>query len=167
MLCSTCYFPLFKGSIFLWQSDQSLLYRSNRMLAHFLKLPAEGSPGLLGQHKPSYTISQAFMVTVFPCSNTWWLHSEFLQDFGHTRARELQTTGWKMVVHQQYWHMDKPDSTGKHARSRGREVDCYHIRDFYGFRSLGQPTKCRYSQLSISQARIPECTDSHPPDPSR
>lgn len=24
-----------------------------------------------------------------------------------------------MVVHQQYWHTDKPDSTGKRARSRG------------------------------------------------
>lgn len=63
------------------------------------------------------------MVTAFPRSNTWWLHSEFLQDFGHTRAQELQTTGWRMVMHQQCWHMDKPDSTGKHARTRGREVD--------------------------------------------
>lgn len=89
------------------------------------------------------------MMTAFPCSNTWWLHSEFLQDFGHTRALELQTTGWRMVAYQRYRHTDKPDSTGKNARSRGREVDCYHIRDFCGFWSLGQPTKCRHSQLSL------------------
>lgn len=105
--------------------------------------------GCLAQHKPSYSFFQA----AFPCSDTWWLHSEFPQDFGHTRAQESQTTGWRMVVHQQYWHMDKPDSTGKHARSRGRGVDCSHIRGFCGFRSPGQPTKCRYSQLSVSQGR--------------
>lgn len=61
MLCSPSYFPLLKGSAFLCQSDQSLLYQSNRMPKHFLMLPAEGSPGLLAQHKRSYNISRAFM----------------------------------------------------------------------------------------------------------
>lgn len=96
------------------------------------------------------------MVTAFPCSNVWWLHSEFLQDFGQTEAQEFQTTGWRMAVHQQYWPMDKPDSTRKHAPSRGQEGAHYHIRDFGGFGSPGQPTKCRYSQLSVSRAQRPK-----------
>lgn len=72
------------------------------------------------------------MATVFPGSNTWWLHSEFLQDFEYTRTQELETTGWRIAVHQQCWNMDKPDSTGKHASSRGQEVDCFHFRYFSG-----------------------------------
>lgn len=149
--------PLFKGSVFLSQSDQSLLYQHSPIPTQFHKLPAEGSPGLLAQRL-------CLTAMVFPGSNTWWLRSEFLQDFGHTRAQELQTTGFRMAV-QQCWHMDKLDSTGKHARSRGQEVDCYHFRYFCGSTSLGQLTDCGYSQLSVSQARSPLCTDSHPPDP--
>lgn len=132
---------LLKGSIFLCQSDQPFLYQHNPIPTQFHKLPAEGCPGLLAQHL-------SLTATAFPCSNTWWLHSEFLQDFGHTRAQESQTTSWRMAVHQQCWHRDKPDSTGKHASSRGQEVDCYHFRAFSSSGSLGQLTGCGYSQRS-------------------
>lgn len=154
VLCTTCYFPCLRAQF----SCVSLTNLSCTSKIQFHKLPAEGCPGLLAQHL-------CLTATVFPCSNTWWLHSEFLQDFGHTTAQESQTTGWRMAVHQQCWHMDKPDSTGKHASSRGQEVDCYHFRHFSVSRRLGQLTDCGYSQLSVSQAWSPLCTDSHPPDP--
>lgn len=44
---------LFSGSIFPWQSAN----QSNPIAAHFLKLPAEGSPGLSAQLKSSHSIS--------------------------------------------------------------------------------------------------------------
>lgn len=71
------------------------------MPGHFLKLPAEGSPGLLVQHKPSYSVSKhlCLMVTAFPSSNTWWLHSEFLQDSDTPKHRNSkpQARGWLCI----------------------------------------------------------------------
>lgn len=167
MLCGTCYFPLFQSSVFLWQPLTNL---SRISATECLPISSSCLQRDLQGCLPNTNLPIAFperlclMVTAFPCSNARWLHSKFLQD---TRAQALQTTGWGTVVHQQHWQGDKPDSTGRHARSRGQEVDCYHIRDFCGFRSLSQPTKRRYSQLSLSQAQSCECADSHPPDPSR
>lgn len=91
------------------------------------------------------------MMAAFPWSNAWWLHSEFLQDFGHTRVQELQTTGRRLVVHQQCWHRDRPDSQGEARQEQGsRSGPLPHQRRLW-CRSLGQPTACRYSQLSSAE----------------
>lgn len=131
VLCTTCFFPCFRAQFSCVSLTNLSRISTIQSLPNSISCLQRDLQGCLPSIHPAFMLS----ATVFPCSNTWWLRSEFPQDFGHARAQELQTTGWRMAVHQQCWHTDKPDSTGKHASSRGQEVDCYHFRHFWGSRS--------------------------------